>query len=41
MDEYKNAILLLLNSAKKQLTEEEYEQLKAFVREVVKDKMMN
>ena len=37
MEEYKTAILFLLNRAKEQLTEEEYAKLKAFIRMVIHD----
>lgn len=36
MDEYKNALILLLNRAKEQLTENEYTKLLEFVRKIVK-----
>jgi hypothetical protein len=37
MEEYKNATLQILNSAKEQLSEEEYRQLLEFVRNIVKE----
>ncbi len=38
MDEYRNVILQLLNSAKEQLSEEEYKELMIFVRNAVRVK---
>ena len=37
MDEYRNAILQLLNSAKEQLSEEKYKELIEFVRMCAKE----
>lgn len=37
MDEYRNTLIQLFNSAKEQLSEEEYKELIDFVRNVVKE----
>lgn len=36
IEEFKNAILILLNRAKEQLTAEEYEQLEDFIKKIIK-----